>query len=85
MAIKYAIRMCKFFDGLYIRVKDHLMTDHPPNAQLFDTVNEAEDFLIQWRKTTAVQMPPGTELYFVEVETREILKRQLRVLGAWKH
>lgn len=47
MAIKYAIRMCKFFggkpsgkaDGMYIRVKDHLMTDHPPNAQLFDTVN----------------------------------------------
>lgn len=90
MGIKYAIRMPRFMnskpsgnaDGMYIRVKDHLMTDHPQSAQLFDTVTEAEDFIDSWRKTTGVQSPEGTPLYVVEVETKEILKRQTRVIGA---
>ena len=90
MCIKYAIRMPRFMggkpsgkaDGMYIRAKDRLMTDHPPNAQLFDTVTEAEGFIDEWRKTTGVKAPEGTPLYIVEVETREILKRQVRVLGA---
>ncbi len=88
MGIKYAIRLPKFMNGvpselangMYIRAKDHLMTDHPPNAQLFDTAWEAEDFIAEWRKSTGVKIPDGTKIFIVEVQTREVLQRQLRVV-----
>lgn len=88
--LRYAIRMPKFIDGkpsgkadgLYIRDNDHLMTDNAQSAKLFLTVNAAELFIDAWRETTGVKAPSGTPLYIVEVETKEVVKRQVRVVNS---
>lgn len=88
--LRYAIRMPKFIngkpsgkaDGMYIRRKDHLMTDHAPNAEIFLSETAAELFIATWRETTNVKVPPDTPLYVVEVETKEVVQRQVRVVSS---
>lgn len=59
----YALRISNFIngtatgkpDGMFIR-KDGLLTDHKQNALLFETENQAIDYGVNWKKTTATSL-----------------------------
>ena len=87
MNAAYALRTSRFnngvpthrADGMYIR-PDGRMTDHPPSALIFDTVDGAEKYIIWWRIESDVESAHGIPLFIVEVETIRKVKRQLRVV-----
>lgn len=74
----YALRISRFIngsptgkpDGMFIR-KDGKMTDHKPNALLFETEDQAFDYAVNWKKTTAVQY--SGPLFIVEGTVKHIL------------
>lgn len=66
-------------DGMYVR-PDGKMTDHPPNALIFDTVDEAWVYLRDWRTNSLVTGADTIPMFIVEVETIRKVKRQLRVV-----
>ena len=87
MDLAYALRASRFqnnmpsgkADGMYIR-SDGRMTDHPPNALIFDTVDEAHVYLRDWRTNSPVNGSETIPVFIVQVETIRKVKRQLRVV-----
>ncbi len=63
----------KYFT-LFVR-KDGLMTDNKAAMKLFDTVEEAETYIDQWRVGSGVQMVPTQPIEIVGVETKIVCQK----------
>lgn len=65
-------------DGMFIRKKDALFTDHKPSAMSFMTEHDAVDFLANWK---ILHPEVSNYPYFlVQVESELIVKKQIKIL-----
>jgi hypothetical protein len=65
-------------DGMFIRKKDHLFTDHKPSAMIFTKAYDAEDFLIDWKKIHYEFR--NYPFFLIQVEVEPVVQRQVAVL-----
>lgn len=72
----YALKYC----GMFIRVKDGLMTDNKASAILFGDPVAAEKYAENWKVTTDVHQVPQHSVQLIEVETRPTISRVGKVV-----
>ena len=67
------------FYNMFIR-KDGLMTDNKSSALLFNTTNEAREYVTDWRVTSAVHNKENADVEVVEVETKQVISKVGKVV-----
>ena len=73
----YAIK----FHGMYVRALDGGMTDNKQSVKLFDTIEMATEYAETWAQTSQVHGNKKSAS-IVEVETKLVMKKELKSLGS---
>jgi len=63
------------YSSVWIRRKDGLLTDDKERAKLFETVEEASSYAIDWKKSTAVHQDHIHKIEIVEVACRKVISK----------
>lgn len=70
--------------GMFVRAKDGLMTDVKPSAKLFETADEAAEYVKTWLKDTEVSLPKDRKpVNIVEVDTKVVLQKVRQVVRSF--
>lgn len=64
---------------MFIR-NDGLCTNNKNAARLFETLDQARDYVVEWRATSGVNGKDTLELNIVEVETKPVIQRVGKVV-----
>lgn len=63
------------FCGAWIRKKDGLLTDDKERAVVFNTVDEAYAYAIDWKNTTTVHIDNKHKIQIVEVACKLVISK----------
>ena len=74
----YALRLGKY-SAMFIR-NDGLCTDNKASAKLFDTVEEAREYVKTWRTDSGVHGKEDIPLQLLEVQTKSVIQKVGAVL-----
>ncbi len=74
MNTMYTIRLAKF-GKMFIRASDNLCTDNKAAAVLFDSFDDANDFIPNWRASSKVNDAMKLDLEIVEVTVKPTIQK----------
>ena len=69
----YALKLTKY--KMFIRESDGYCTDNKTAAILFNTVEQAKDYVVGWRETSQVVGKASMKISIVEVETKLVIQK----------
>jgi len=69
----YALRLTRY--KMFIRALDGGCTDNKASATLFATVDEAKEYVTDWRATSFVDGASSMQISIVEVETKLVITK----------
>jgi hypothetical protein len=73
----FAIR----YYGMLVR-NDGLMTDNKAAAKLFDAAKDAEDYIVDWKVNSGVEITGKEPIEIVEVQTKVVVQKVLKVVAS---
>lgn len=74
----YALRLGKY-SAMFIR-NDGLCTDNKNAAKLFETPEEAREYVNTWRVTSGVHEKETLPLQLLEVQTKQVIQKVGKVV-----